>query len=156
MTRGTDRRFQRSSRAARMRYNAAERLINIGIRMTLLLLFWPTSTKPQAWILRKNNNGCNGCNGCSLLLTLLLLKLLVKHPAFYKDRTVLPATKHEPYLSTFQLQSITIHWLVLIATTHGGTTKLNWHMWLITYRDEFSGTVSLTRIRSLTSTLMVS
>ena len=24
--------------------------------------FWPTSTKRQAWILRKSNNGCNGCS----------------------------------------------------------------------------------------------
>jgi len=24
--------------------------------------FWPTSTKPQAWILRESNNGCNGCS----------------------------------------------------------------------------------------------
>ena len=24
--------------------------------------FWPISTKPQAWILRKSNNGCNGCS----------------------------------------------------------------------------------------------
>jgi len=24
--------------------------------------FWPISTKPQAWILRKSNNGCYGCS----------------------------------------------------------------------------------------------
>jgi len=36
MTRGSDRRFRRSSHAARLHYNAAERLINVGTRMTLL------------------------------------------------------------------------------------------------------------------------
>ena len=27
--------------------------------LLLLLFLWPTSTKPQAWILRKSNNGCS-------------------------------------------------------------------------------------------------
>jgi len=27
--------------------------------LLLLLFFWPISTKPQAWILRKSNNGCS-------------------------------------------------------------------------------------------------
>ena len=28
----------------------------------IIIIFWPTSTKPQAWILRNSYNGCNGCS----------------------------------------------------------------------------------------------
>jgi len=28
----------------------------------IIFIFWPTSTKPKAWILRNSYNGCNGCS----------------------------------------------------------------------------------------------
>jgi len=34
----------------------------LHVWLTIIIIFWPTSTKPQAWILRKSYNGCNGCS----------------------------------------------------------------------------------------------